>query len=403
MNNLLNMFSVELDDNFSSEYVGITIYNGNPRVVFPRGYNLSLDREGQIKDVILLIKVFNKYIRKKSKDIYLQELNDLFEGVGNEFPIVSALWLLKDYENNGLYNEYINRYKRNKNGNINWLKTIKTQIPYLNNKNLIYLDFISKEKLNNINNIILLIQKYIIEKCVYSIGWIYPNINIKKGNKLPYNNEICINLLKKELILTNIDNKKQLIFHMIKFLQYAGKEKSDKVLREYKTKYFMHIWEDMLNEILGNEDRKKYYPNAVWNIEGKNINASNLRPDIILKKDKKIYVLDAKYYKYGITNKISDLPQSSDITKQLLYSKYIESQFSFEAYDAFILPFNSKGSNKFKFIGNANIDIDGFKERKVVCILADTKKIMEQYVNMNETEILKDNIIDIINFQNNRI
>ena len=401
MTNLYDLCNVELTEGVNSEYIGITIYNGKPQVIFPRGYNLSDDKNKQRKDILLLIKVFDKYLKRRSSKLYEQNLKDFFEGEGSIFPFINALWLIRDYENNGLYNESIHNYRVDKKGVINWSKTIRTQNPYISNNRLVYLDFIVKEKRNDLNNVILLIQKYIIEKCLDNIGWLYPNVNIEKGNKLPYNYNTCINILKKELRLINIDNIKQLIINMIEFLKYAGKEKSHQKLKEYKTKYFMNIWEDMLSEVLGNENANEYYPNAYWVIERNTINASNLRPDIILKNKCNVYVIDAKYYKYGITGNVIDLPQSSDITKQLLYSEYIKSNYgNINAYDAFILPYEGHNDIYFKFVGNATINIDGFNEKKVVCILADTKKIMKQYVNMIDLDKSKERVMKIIDSQN---
>lgn len=402
MNKLSDICKVELENNIDSEYIGIIIKEGKPQVIFPRGFNLSSDKNGQRKDIMLLIKVFDKYIQRKESKAYLEKFNDLSEGKGSNFPFRSAIWMIRDYEKNGLYKEHFHNYKIDKKGNINWVRTIKTQTPYISENKLVYLDFVVKEKKDDVNNIILLTQKHIVEKCIENIGWLYPNVYIDKGNKLPYSVQASINILKRELQITNIDSTKQLIRHMIEFLQYVGNDKSKQKLKEYKTKYFMNIWEDMLNEVLGNEEANKYYPNAQWHIDGNTTNASNLRPDVILKVENKVYVIDAKYYKYGITGNVSDLPQSSDITKQLLYSSHITSNFKdvLYAYDSFVLPYRSNNEEYFKFVGNATVAIDKFENKKVVCILADTKKIMEQYINMDELEKSKENLVEIIDNQN---
>ena len=47
-------------------------------------------------------------------------------------------------------------------------------------------------------------------------------------------------------------------------------------------------------------------------------------------------------------------------------------------------------------------NIDKFKWKKVVCILADTKRIMEQYVNMNNLDDSKKSVNDIIDNQNKK-
>lgn len=390
-----NSYEIELEDfNTDSNYVGINFDKGKIKIVFPRGYLLSSKPNS---DIIILIKVFEKYIKNKKSKAFSNNSNKVSTGNGNNFSIINAIWLMKNYEKNGLYKELIPKYRIDKKGPINWHKTIKSITPYISDNKLIYLDFIIKENTDNANNIILLTQKYIIKKCIDTLGWLYPNIKINDFNPLPYSRNICINLLRKELQLTNIDNTKKLLIHMINFLENDGDKESRNIFKDFKTEYFQNIWEDMLNEVLGNEDPSNYYPNAVWEIDNKITNASNLRPDVILKNDSKIYVLDAKYYKYGISKNINHLPQSSDIIKQLMYSEYIHTSTGLEAFDAFIIPYKATDSSIFKFVGNAKININSLKNKKVVCILADTKTIMQKYIQMNELNYLKESIISIIN------
>ncbi|WP_057540338.1 LlaJI family restriction endonuclease [Paraclostridium sordellii] len=381
--NLLEICSVELDKNSKGiTSVGINIIDKDIKVIFPRGYNLSESNDSVKKDILLLIKVLDKYKNRKEEKIFDKNKDNIRSGEGEKFPIRTALWLLRDYENNGLYNEYIHNYKFDKKGNINWSRTIKTQVPYVSNNNLVYTDFVIREKNNDLNNKIMLIHKAIIENCINRIGWLYPHIIIDRGNNLPFSKTICLNILNQELRLSNLDSKKQLIKNMIEFLKCTSNEDDKLKLVEYKTEYFMNIWEDMLNVVFGNEDPKKYYPKAKWNIGKKEpVEASNLRPDIILKDNNIVYVLDAKYYKYGVTGNVSDLPQSSDVTKQMLYSSYIESNYGIdEAYDAFLIPYNGRDKEILNLIGNSTVDIDEFKSKKVDCILVDIKSIMKSYV-----------------------
>lgn len=400
MHSLQDLCYVELESETNSEYIGITFNKGKLKVIFPRGYKLSSNDKDLKEDILILIKSFDKYVKSKKAKSCSEEEKDLTTGKGDNFSMINAIWLLNDYESNGLYKEYIHRYKIDKKGNINWAKTIKSMIPYISGNDLAYLDFVVKEKNNDINNIILLTQKYIIGKCIDTIGWLYPSIKIEGPNKLPYTHSVCINLLKKELRLVNVDKTKRLLIHMIDFLENDGDEKDTSSFKEYKTKYFMNIWEDMLNDVLGNDDPSKYYPKAIWEIDGKETNASNLRPDIILNSDEKTYVIDAKYYKYGITELIEHLPQSSDINKQMLYSEYIKKNTGRKSYDAFILPYKSNTKNTFQFVGNAMLENGVYDNKKVVCILADTKDIMQRYINENKLQDCKKDVIQIIDEQN---
>lgn len=386
IDSLLDICSVELDKKSSSiSSIGINIIDNDMKIIFPRGYDLSNNERDLRKDILLLINVLDKYRNRKQGKIFNNNKDRLGASGGSKFPIKIAIWLLGDYENNGIYNEYIHDYKIDKKGNINWARTIKTQVPYVSNNNLVYTDFVVRQKNNDINNEVKLIHKYIIESCVNNIGWLYPRINIDKGNKLPFSKTICMNILKKELRVSNLDSKKQLLKNMINFLMCTGDDIDDFKMDEYKTEYFMNIWEDMLNVVFGNENAEEYYPKAQWNIIGKDsVDASSLRPDVILRDENTVYVLDAKYYKYGVTGNILDLPQSSDITKQMLYSSYIVSNKNIYgidmAYDSFLIPYNGEGNDVFKLVGNATVDIVQFKNKKVDCILVDIKSIMQSYI-----------------------
>lgn len=386
IDSLLDICSVELDrkSNLISS-VGINIIDNSMKVIFPRGYNLSDNERNLRKDILLLIKVLDKYRGRKQGKIFNNDKDSLGSGEGSKFPIKIAIGLLNDYENNGIYNEYIHNYKVDKKGNINWARTIKTQIPYVSNNNLVYTDFVVKQKNNDMNNKVILIHKAILESCINNIGWLYPHINIDRGNRLPFSKTICMNILKKELTVSNLDSKKQLLKNMINFLMCTGDDIDNFKMDEYNTEYFMNIWEDMLNVVFGNEDAEEYYPKAQWNIIGKeSVDGSSLRPDVILRDEKIVYVLDAKYYKYGVTSNVLDLPQSSDITKQMLYSSYIVSNKNIYgidiAYDAFLIPYNGIMNGVFEFVGSATVDISQFKDKKVDCILVDTKSIMQSYV-----------------------
>ena len=58
-----------------------------------------------------------------------------------------------------------------------------------------------------------------------------------------------------------------------------------------------------------------------------------------------IYILDAKYYKYGATKNPFDLPESASINKQITYGEYIDAQADLKnpdsvIYNAFLMPFD---------------------------------------------------------------
>lgn len=67
-------------------------------------------------------------------------------------------------------------------------------------------------------------------------------------------------------------------------------------------------------------------------------------PDTVMLYNGKVYILDAKYYRYGNTHKPEHLPDSSSINKQITYGEYIQSMGieNDSLFNAFLMPYNSQ-------------------------------------------------------------
>lgn len=163
---------------------------------------------------------------------------------------------------------------------------------------------------------------------------------------------------------------------------------------------FDPIWERMIDYVFGEEDKERYFPHATWHIinNGKVERSSALEPDTIMKFKGKIYVLDAKYYQYGITGYISDLPATSSIQKQITYGKHIAEKMNEvpvdDVYNAFIMPYEAQDENIIKFTSVATADWEKYDSTTknyayVLGILIDTRWLISNYVKHNIIEIEK--------------
>ena len=161
---------------------------------------------------------------------------------------------------------------------------------------------------------------------------------------------------------------------------------------------FDPIWERLIDFVFGEDDKDRYFPHATWHIikNGKIEQSSALEPDTIMRHDGKIYVLDAKYYQYGLTEWTNDLPATSSIQKQITYGKHIAEQFddidSNEVYNAFIMPFDSDGGEQLKFVSVGTADWENYNSDTknyayVLGMLLDTKYLITEYVKHNQSEI----------------
>ena len=193
---------------------------------------------------------------------------------------------------------------------------------------------------------------------------------------------------------------------MLGIIDYLNGEKSSKDYK-YGTYRFEYVWEALIDKVYGIRNKEDYYPKTTWNFENYQYDIrddyenSSLRPDSIMIFNGDIYVLDAKYYKYGIIRNPGLLPKSTDINKQITYGEYIAEQDKFKkmhgekykVYNAFIMPFDAlkSGSEKVLRIGQATGNWkSSMKEyEKVQGILVDVKHLMKIGVRNDCDEMSK--------------
>ena len=130
---------------------------------------------------------------------------------------------------------------------------------------------------------------------------------------------------------------------------------------------------------------------------------SPLEPDSIMPYKGNIYILDAKYYKYGITKNVGDLPDTSSIHKQITYGEYINQRKELHTgpdmkiYNAFILPYATKKDDGIDYIGELGYIGEAVSDWKkntetyehVEGIMLDTKMLMEMNVKQDVVRIQK--------------
>ena len=236
-----------------------------------------------------------------------------------------------------------------------------------------------------------------------------PECNINEES-IKDNIQYYMDVINKELSKSFNDRKKTLLTNMKRILM-MNFDDSFEVQPTYGTRRYEYAWEKMVNDTLGSKiDISKFFPNAYWNIQGKvEEDKSKLRPDSILLNSNKVYILDAKYYKYGITGNISDLPHTDSIQKQITYGDHISNNpqtYGVEKnniYNAFILPFNKdekpfKCDDNIKYMGYANSAWRDKKENynyeKILLLLIDTKYMIDCFYQREIADLKK--LIELI-------
>lgn len=341
------------------------------------------------------------------------------------FALMSYLWIIRDYFTNGYYRNSEKLYKTNAKGKVNWKKTLETQ-PIISKGNVIYNNIVTEVR-NDCDDVVTDAHKYCVFDSVRKIGWLF-GIS-EKSVYVPKTTTAIIKkyirAIKTELTRTFDDTKKLRLTHMLKVL--SGVDDSDRAKEiVYGVDKYHYVFERMVDCVFSNiTDIKKYNPNAKWYLKKNNYSpkdASSLRPDTIriepLSKettgDEKVaYILDAKYYRFGMTKNEDDLPETTSIQKQITYGDNIicnlkKKENIQEVYSAFILPYN-KNNNDFDFkdnleyIGYSKADWrnDKLSHVKIYAFLIDMKHLITTWSQGNCAEDIKKLIEEIGNATKN--
>ena len=354
------------EDNF----VGLKYKKDQINVFLPIGYNkqvFSTDDELSSEQKIDLLLLLKTVTLVKSLN---SEKTDFGDNIGNndEVPYNSLIWIISDYFNNGLYQEIDKKYSQKGHGKINWKKTLNSE-HYFEDDSVTFINPYYESSIQR-STLITELNNYCLHISFKYIGFLFgkvflPECNINEES-IKDNIQYYIDVINKELSKSFNDRKKTLLTNMKRILM-MNSDDSFEVQPTYGTRRYEYAWEKMVNDTLGSKiDISKFFPNAYWNIQGKvEEDKSKLRPDSILLNSNKVYILDAKYYKYGITGNISDLPHTDSIQKQITYGDHISNNpqtYGVEKnniYNAFILPFNKdekpfKCDDNIKYMGYAN-------------------------------------------------
>lgn len=381
----------------SDVFVGIRRKDDYYEVNFPLGYHCSEDEKGLRKDILSLINVLAKNTDKKESELYVGLNQDDPTGI----PVQAYLYLIKDFFERGYYKERDTYRQIAKRGKIDWSRTIKTQKPLLQDNEAYYLDFVVKKNTINEDELITIVHKYCVYESFDKFGWLFTSF-VPPEPKTGLTKKMMLSVVNDKLQNTFNDRNKQLFRNMIAVIN-AIKDDAESEFR-YGTYRFEYVWEKMIDRVFGISEKEEYFPKTTWNLEdGREHDNAFLEPDTIMLLNGKVYVLDAKYYKFGWSGAPGHLPKSTSINKQITYGEYIAEEHQFMkdgnhpvVYNAFIMPYDSKGKRfptgtPIHYIGFATSDWKGGdkKYENVLGILMDVKYLMGIDSRADESEIVK--------------
>lgn len=379
------------DDN----YVGIKYSDDDVKIFFPLGYDIPEDNSRCRKSIMNLVRTISIGNRVLSSD----SENSILDGNEYEIPFESFIWIINDYLNNGLYNDKERIYKRGQNGKINWKKTLNTKF-FVSGNSVVYLNpYVEKNTLED--NVITDIHAFCVGVSINYIGWMFGEIPLPSTKVNSEKSAYYIKILNREMVNSFDDRKKLLLINLKKIMKMVGGKSKSRLINYGTTKY-EYIWEYMIDKIYGNENVELFFPNSKYHLINidKPVESSNLRPDTLLSVGNDMYILDSKYYKYGVTGNPLNLPSTDSVQKQITYGEHIKNNFKKykKIYNAFIIPFN-KHNNPFNLFNN--IEYVGFSEsswkknsnrdfyERISVILIDTKYLIDKFTSYNDNEVEK--------------
>ena len=377
-------------------FVGLKCDGDDISIHFPLGFDISHDEKELRSDILLLLDTIRSTTSRKESE-YVQGIKS-YEQVS--FPVQAYLEVIFDFYKRGYYKEIEVLYNVAKRGKINWNRTIKTQKAYIQDGNAYYLDFVTKNNSLQNDQMITLIHEYCVYESFDKIGWLFTN-SMPQKPRIKFNYKMFKGILMDKIAATFNDNNKMLFRNLLAIIDYTGAGFSTRKF-QYGTYRFEYVWESLVDKVYGISGKEEFFPKTYWNIDKNVVPNACLEPDTIMLCNNDVYVLDAKYYKYGATKRAVDLPEYTSINKQITYGEYIDEQKSFRqkygdnmmVYNAFLMPFNSKSDkwmteDKVIRIGQAYGDwkTNLKSYEKVQGIVVDIKYLMKLSTRQNEEEI----------------
>ena len=396
---IINQTTYYIDNTLDNNYfVGIKIINGEFHLCFPIGYKVEEGNEEHYKTIL-------RHLYKTiiiAKNAQLDQKSDNTLEYEKTIPLNSYLYILSDYYSNGIYKFNEIKYRNDTNGAINWKRTFKNHF-YLQDKSPIFLNTVIRYNKKE-SNLITLLQLYAVNKAadmlVFKGDYNKPYSELS-DNDIKKNINYYNNVIDKELKNTNNDKKKLLLINIKNIINDCSN--SDNTIRTFGTYYYEYAFEKIIDKIFGSEeDLSKYYPTALWYLDGdkKGFESSKLREDTIWKGNNKIYIIDSKYYRYGIELTDALLPKTSSIHKQIVYGDYVfnklkkEEGRNYKIYNVFVIPSNRDDFLEYKGYAKMKL-LDDDKDFKYVYLLfINMNQLIEKYFNKEFNQI--NQMIEII-------
>lgn len=383
-------------------FVGVKVDAAQAKVCFPMGYRLPEDEEDIRQDILRLLDVLSLFDDSRQGELSMGAADKPRE---TDFPVHAYMSLIRRFLEQGCY--YAEREQIRKaadRGRIDWAASLKKNVAFFQEDGSPYFDrYTVRGSLPNENNLITQVHKFCVYESFRTMGWLFtsympPDPHIEKDTR----RFLCA--LRKKAGATHNDNDKRLLEDMRAVVQYSDSDHADRQ-RCFGTDRFEYVWEQLIDEIFGIRGKEDFFPRTSWQLKyGPDRENRALEPDSIMLCNDKLYVLDAKYYRYGVTGDKKHLPQSASINKQITYGEYVagcrttrERYGDVPVYNAFLMPYD-KSDNPFGIQGEDFANIGEATSQwksgaqpyeRVQGIVVDTRFLLSHYSGYHKGEIQK--------------
>ena len=454
MQKLNEICSCESKANSETEFVGIRCEKSKEdgaletSIIFPLGYFKDDTALRELPEEELREYVVNLFTVLSDPSLQEQihqdsSISTFAEEHGeSEFPMVSYLNVIRNFLDFGYLDEKEILYKKGANGKISWGRTIKAVRPVIteNEQNLVYLDFTARKVSYNEDTLITQVHKFCVHDALVKLGFLF-GIDPSEEPLLDFDYDLFCNAIHSKLAKTFNDRDLRLLADLARIVEYlAGHKTEDGKTADdfyFGVNKFAPVWEAMVDKIFGKlpqgVTKDKFNPHLKFVVEGSRNgdgfnyqdednkdekHRSTLRPDTIMIKEIPdqvgddrigVYILDSKYYKYGLTKSPAHLPGAESVCKQMAYAEYVETRLkeipafagmtSHGVYNAFIMPYCADAGKWDEIAAVATLprnDVYAMKRtgyiygdwkdrskpyHKIHCILLDMKSVMRNYAN----------------------
>ena len=399
------------DDVFKFEYVGVIIFEDDVLYCYPKYFPEKKDVDDEFKEIIEVIKKFNK--QRNNKFYQLDEYEN------SSYSLISLmLFFIEDYYENGIYTKTQNILEINGNGEIDWNRTVNEAYPIIQKGKPYYTELQTRHHQNDLVNYFRVLHKCIITYCsnylqYYDLLDLFDLNPVELSQKSLFTDfgdiEFIKDKIQKELNIEFNTSKRTLLKAMYSFFSQDNLTRENS-LKLYGSNEYYYIWEKMCSEIFNDNlddtlgdlfkdklNEEKFSPDCklndlidqpVFYFDGNSEKFSRLIPDSIIfdENDNQLIILDGKYRNIYKTKKIEDTLSLYDVNKQFLYefaySNLIEDQKIENVKNALLFPtYGEKVENR-GYIESSMFSEIGLKNIQIILLPA--KEVTQCYLEGGE-------------------